>query len=443
MSDAPMERLRRTNPVADEMVALPIEPLLQRLDQQSRTSRSDPVAVKGRGGARRWLPRLGSVVAVVSVLVAVVIGAGALVLLAGHKRSTPITTAATPGRQQLIDIVAVLRRPQTKADLSLDILSRLEHRSIAALAGFPDLPLVRFATTTPWGERLYLVPMKPPTAKELASFARQFRRPASVIARLHAQGETLGVLSSQGGGGAGTAVSIEAGQGMETEGAGRSFAGGSTETRFVLVVPDGVAKVEFVVPRQSSPDEPGAPIYRHSLAVTVAVHDNVAAAQVDREWDGGPVPMIWYSADGQGLKRIGNFAIVNRVIAPPQPGPQTALSRAAQRDPSTPNRVWVTPVAGGPHTNFKLHFRVLLNDADYSYRMTGTRCPAITFNGGDGGGSMDVRGRIWSDVVDAVDGQTWCHGTYHLTATVMDLGRYGMLKHPADPFGTATFTVRP
>ncbi len=151
--------------------------------------------------------------------------------------------------------------------------------------------------------------------------------------------------------------------------------------------------------------------------------------------------MIWYSADGQAIKRIGNFANVNRVIPPPKPGPETPLSRAAERDPSPSNPVWVTPAVGGPHTNFVLHFRVLLNDADYRYRLTGTSCPAITVNGGSGGGAMDLRGRIWSDVVDAAQGQTWCPGTYHLSATVMDLGRHGMLKHPVAPFGTATFTV--
>ena len=64
-------------------------------------------------------------------------------------------------------------------------------------------------------------------------------------------------------------------------------------------------------------------------------------------------------------------------------------------------------------------------------------------NGGDGGGTNDLRGRIWSDVVDAVGGQSWCPGTYHLSATIMDRGRYGELKHPASPFGTATFTVKP
>jgi hypothetical protein len=63
-----------------------------------------------------------------------------------------------------------------------------------------------------------------------------------------------------------------------------------------------------------------------------------------------------------------------------------------------------------------VHFRLLLSDADYSYAFSGTRCPQITHPGG-------------------------CPGTYHLSATVMDLGRYGNLKHPAKPFGTASFTV--
>ncbi len=383
----------------------------------------------------------------IAVAITLAIGAGALLLLGGHKQSTarnpsvPSAASAVPGRRQLLEIISVLRRPQTKADLNLNVLPRLSRGLIAA--GTPDLSLVRFATRTPWGERLYFVPMKPPTPKALATLERQRPQlPQSAIRRISRRGETLGVFSSEGGGGAGTAAEIAAGQGVETEGAGHSFAGGSTETRLILVVPDGVAKVQFVLPRQPQPGLPGAPTYEHSATVAASVHDNVAAVQVDREFDGATSPMIWYSADGQVIKRIGNFASVSRVVAPPQAGPETPLSRAAERDPSTPNPVWVTPSIGGPHTNFMLHFRVLLNDADYSYRLTGTRCPAITVNGGDGGGgALGLRGRIWSDVVDAVSGQTWCPGTYHLSATVMDRGRYGMLQHPAAPFGTATFTV--
>lgn len=392
----------------------------------------------GRPGVRRG--KFGGLGPAAAVALTLLIGAGALILLGAHKRAPSTTTPSTtavPGREQLIDIISVLRRPQTKADREAPILSRALMGGILA-RGTPDVPLVRYATTTPWGEKLYFVPMKPPTAKPLA----QLHLPAGVISRLRTRGETLGVFSARGGGGGGTAADIEAGYGWQTEGAGRSFAGGSTETRIILVVPDGVAKVAFVLPRQSSPGQPGAPIYRHALTVTVPVHDNVAAVQVDRQCCQGRAPMIWYAADGHVVRRVGNPAAANRVIPAPAPGPETAQSRAAERDPSTPNRVWVTPSVGGPHTDFKVHFRVLLNDADYSYRLSGTSCPAITLNGGDGGGTNDLRGRIWSDFVDAAAGQAWCPGTYHLSVTIMDLGRSGQLKHPAKPFGSATFTVR-
>jgi hypothetical protein len=387
-----------------------------------------------RPGGRRRL-NIGALAAAALVAVTLAVAGGALILLAGHQRPSA-TTATDRSRQQLIDILAVLRRPQTKADLNPRILSQ---SASIPMQGSPDVPLVRFATTTPWGEKLYLVPTKPPTVKQLNILGL----PPRLIERLRARGETLSVFSPQGGGGTSDAAAIEAGDAIGTEGAGHSFAGGSSQTRFILVVPNGVAKVEFMLPRQSSPGANDPRIYPHSLGVTARVHDNIAAVQVNRETDGPSAPMVWYSADGRVLKRIGDFAKLNRVIAPPRPGPQTALSRAAERDPSTPNRVWITPNVGGPHTKFMLHFRVLLNDADYRYRLTGTRCPAITLNGGDGGGSGDLRGRIWRDIVDGVDGQSWCPGTYNLSATVMDLGRRGKLKHPAAPFGTGTFTVRP
>jgi hypothetical protein len=207
-------------------------------------------------------------------------------------------------------------------------------------------------------------------------------------------------------------------------------------------VPDGVAKVTFMLARQPNGNDYGAPTYTHPLGVTVPVHDNVAAAQVDRECCSGRPPMIWYAANGQVIKRIGDFAKVNRVNAAPKPGPQTSLSRAAQRDPSTPNRVWVTPSVGTPHTTFKVHFRILLNGAGYRYRFTGTRCPRYTFPGGTGKPNA-LRGGLWSDPVRAVTGQALCPGTYHVAVSVMDLGRFGNLKPTVKPFGAATFTVRP
>lgn len=387
---------------------------------------------------------LRAIPVLLAVLVTLAIAVLALTEIRHHAPKRPVSSAAVSGRRQLIDILAVLRRPQTKADLGLNPASLADP---GAFVGAPDLSLVRFATVTPWGEKLFFVAFKPPTRQSLAAAERQFPQRdrtqlSQTIARLASRGETLGVYSREGGGGDVPASYIEARGELSTEGAGRTFAGGSTRTRLTLVVPDGVAKVVFVLPRQPAGAQNGAPTYKHSLNVAVAVHSNIAAVQVDRQCCTDQLPMIWYAADGHLIKRIGNFSSVNRVIAPPTPAPETALSRAAEQNPSTPNRVWVTPRTGGPRTTFALHFRILLNDADYRYTFTGTKCPAITFPGGSGGGTNDLRGRIFDVPLDAVTGQTWCAGTYHVSATVMDLGRGGSLKHPARPFGTATFTVR-
>ena len=46
--------------------------------------------------------------------------------------------------------------------------------------------------------------------------------------------------------------------------------------------PDGVAKVAILLPRQGIPGEPA---YKHTLAITVPVHNNVAAFQTTRYAD--------------------------------------------------------------------------------------------------------------------------------------------------------------
>lgn len=78
----------------------------------------------------------------------------------------------------------------------------------------------------------------------------------------------------------------------------------------------GVASVKFVLPRQPRPRVPGSPVYPHSATVTVSVRSNIAAAQVDRGFSGRTPPMIWYGANGQVVRRIGNLIEVNHVVAP-------------------------------------------------------------------------------------------------------------------------------
>ena len=52
--------------------------------------------------------------------------------------------------------------------------------------------------------------------------------------------------------------------------------------RVVMVVPDGVAKISFLLPRQAYP---GAIAYPASQTITVPVHNNIAAFQTDRYID--------------------------------------------------------------------------------------------------------------------------------------------------------------
>lgn len=397
---------------------------------------------------RRHRPaiRLSSIPVVLGVALAVGIAVLALTQIRHHatpRRPSSTATTQAKGRKPLLDILGVLRRPQTSADRNSKLLTRYLQGGGSPFQGPPDRALIRRATTTPWGSPVFLVPTAPGSVARLRAVFGRRHLPAALVRTVNGPGERLTELDSSGSGGGSTAAAIEAGTAISWAGAGRSFAGGSRQTRIILIVPDGVAKVAFVLPRQADRNDPGAPIYRRSLTVTATVHNNVAAVQTDRECCGGLTPMIWYASDGQIIKRIGDLAGANRILPGPKPGPETPRSRAAERDPSTPNRVWVTPTSAGPHATYLVHFHVLLNDADYAYSFSAPRCPGLTLSGGEGGGPDDVRGHIFNGTPSGVVPATgWCPGTYRISVRVMDLGRAGKLKHPAKLFGTATFTVR-
>jgi hypothetical protein len=87
MSDELLDRLRRANPVPGRMPALPIEPVLARLDTEPHRSLS--ASRRGSRRAVRTLPAVASVAAV-AVVVAVILTVG------GHKRS--MRTAVSPPR---------------------------------------------------------------------------------------------------------------------------------------------------------------------------------------------------------------------------------------------------------------------------------------------------------------------------------------------------------
>lgn len=400
--------------------------------------RGRPHRLTGRGPASLVVPG-------VAVAVALAVAVVALVSLnGGHGATQPrprprqpaTSAAAVRAERQLTRVLAVLRRPQTALDRKILAQSGLGTGAQGFLGGGRvDAGSARLATITPWGSRVLVavvIPAAPGARKRWGAAGFEPMAQAGLI-----------TWADHGGGCCATARSIETTGSWSSSGAGRSFAGGSPATRYYVVVPDGVARVAFVSRPQSI--QAGGPTYRRTLTVTAPVHGNVAAAEIHRQLNGGPL-MVWYAADGRVIRRVGNFAAAAHPRRPPQPGPQTALSRRALRDPSTPNRVWATPAVGGPRSSFAIRFRQLINDADYTYRFVstprGSGCGVGTSTSDPDGGPTDIRGPIFTFTY-AAPRSGWCPGTYRFSVALMDLGRAGAIHGPVWPFGVASFTVRP
>jgi uncharacterized protein DUF4232 len=289
----PVELLRAANPVPD-CSRPPLEALWARLDLDSETegriyggdlppdefSPADvPVRSNGTGRGRgrgRWLAR-AVVLALVSI--AVVVGGGALVLLAGHNRAqttvtAPVTApAGGPQHRTLLDILGVLRRPQTPADRDLGpYLTRIMRH---LFAGIPVMSLVRVAAVLPGGEKVVLVPMRP---QHGAVWPNGSGESTSAPKR----GLRLAVFGAGGAACCVTPASILAGR--------DSLTGGSGSLNYaLLVVPDGVAKVTLSL----------------KPPVTSTVHNNVAALKTPERIENLTAhTMTWYGPNGATVKPV-------------------------------------------------------------------------------------------------------------------------------------------
>jgi hypothetical protein len=462
MSDDTIALIRGVDRCPTRFSAPPFEVMLERI----RTSAvaDDPGSARGssapRRRGRRWraaggTPAMAVAVALVAVVVAVAghgsNGRGGAAVTPGHRTDRP-TIAATAGprtwtqrlqasKRDLISELATLRRPQTAAERAFAHSLDSHGKPFSYYPGWSiDRRLVRDAITTPWGEHVYLIPLTPPTPQQVRR-----RHPAN--ARTASPVEWLIVYPTDHVGWApGNATQLRAG------GLGESHWGpggpSSGVVRGYELVPDGVAKITYILARQPDGSQYGDPIYPHVGRLTVPVYSNIAAWQARRA---PGTTRLWYAADGRVLKRFGNPAAAARVVPVKQPGPETSRSRAAEHDPSTPNPVSVTPTIGGAHTRFVLHFRALLNDAAYGFHVTGHSCSGYQFAAGLSGDYATLHGDLRDDSMSATltgfSNRALCPGTYHVAARVTDLEPIRTIrpvgrKVLAEPFGTTTFTVR-
>jgi hypothetical protein len=460
----------------------------------------------GDAAAARATDRVGSrtslrsrAVRLVPVALAVSLTAVvAVVALTALRPARPHPHPSSRHEPSLISILGVLRGRETLADRAFRAGGDYGWNQ----AYFVSTPSVRYAVRAPWGDRLFV--FAPPADGTMSTGRRLGVAPGYAAQSL--EGELVGVpphaemIPYNVNGKYQYSVpdtepyvplttgNVEAGRATFIWPGGQSYAPASNSSiwqlfgpkeEIAVVVPDGVTKVEFVLPRQPMAIV-GAPVYPRVEHVTVPVRNNVAVAEFNRKCCYLPTaelsrlslygnetreaagPMIWFGADGQVIKRIGDLAAAARVITFPTPGPVTQASRAAERDPSTSNRVWITPTVGGPRTQFHVHFNVLLTGAGYGYqlvRLTDSSCQIPGFNTGQavnhtisgiqaGYEPNVVRGNIWDGALTLNPTQPTplCPGSYRLTVSVVTRGVFGgyganAAWKPAKPFGSTTFTV--
>lgn len=215
-----------------------------------------------------------------------------------------VSNAASRSRQDLVALLGVLRRAPSAADRDPGLTRRL-----AVLANrsncrglVADAPLIRFAGVTPWGQRIFVVPFKPPTCKPAPCTGTQ-----RACAAPPPDEETVRLLSDTGG----TPLynpypPLSSTPENVAEGPGVVLAAQEAlpPIRELMLVPDGVRRVEFVFPRHP----PFGPAHHATLRVFVLVHDNLAAVQVNRSDLGQSV--AWYGPEGKPIKRFGDPALI-------------------------------------------------------------------------------------------------------------------------------------
>ncbi len=239
----------------------------------------------------------------------------------------------------------------------------------------------------------------------------------------------------------------------ETEGAAQVVSASlkSGTGRIVAVEPAGVARVTWSWPREF---DTHLLTTLPALRMSAPVVDGVAVAPGPRRFTDvfqllpdavtlhGPRGQVsgQYTDIDYGAKMMGNTT-----WDPSYSGPQTAQSRAAERNPATPNRVVVQPATIKVGGSTAVFFRVLISHVAYYLRITGGPHPDCLGGGspnGEGGGTpldpLDesfMRGDTYTASTQRIGIE--CPGTYTVSLSVMRAN-----DTPYPPFGSARLTVR-
>jgi hypothetical protein len=271
LSDEQVMRIVRVRLEHDLVDLLPPEDLLDRVRDQARARRPGAVG-------HRTLRRGDVLALALSVVVVVVIVAGALVTIGGSRQPRGAASSTGSGLRTLLASLSVLDGPQTEAAKAYN---RQASQRAAGPLGRPVIRRLTRAVPISGGATVYLV-----------------------VSRI---GSTygLGIVERDVGGGTGTCC-LTAGELSRPHGpvVQSGYVPGHRQTVYYEVVPNGVAYVRWEFPRDPIYVGGGpVPQFRHTLTVTVAVHDNVAGITIPER--GAPTHETWLDGDGHALASVG------------------------------------------------------------------------------------------------------------------------------------------
>lgn len=407
------------------------------VDELRRQAAADSSRPLRRAMLRHAPRRLGTVLGLaVGPLVAVIIGIAALTL-AGHHAATPSATKPPTSYAPRRDLKSLerdfpfLRRPQTAADRAS--LARPGGFSTAVpgmpprvtvQATFVPIPqLTRLVTSHGVTVRVFVVRVEP-TRVIPASAATAGR-----VRRFEASLPPYELLGQVAGEGSGLKLLYAFNEDILT-----AFA--APQHRLFSLVPASVATVGWAWPRLFNPLTLN---YNKAATLTAQVHDNIAVSAAPYS----PPPPIadWYDTNGQLIRRLTNPDAAGAQFdrGRSRPAPETARTRQAERDPSTPNGIVVVPAPQDPEGTFLVLFHVLIQNAKYGARVTGGPHPGCVHlprwaRNGSLNGPPAPRGGTFNGFLPMAGS---CPGHYTINVYVRGLrGR----NYP--PFGSATLTVK-